>query len=219
MHIARLNHAPELFFSLQGEGISAGAPAAFLRLAGCNLHCSWCDSKHSWSNSIELPLHEVAARLRELPAKRVIITGGEPLLQANELVALLLLLPPDYVIEVETNGTLFPPPELLLRVNQWNVSPKLPHAGNLPNSLQPRVLTAFASLPHSWFKFVVTGEEDWADIAQLGLPNEKILLMPCAADRTSYRRLLPIVADICLAHHVRLSPRLHIELWNTRLGV
>ena len=219
MRIARLNHAPELFFSLQGEGIHAGAPAIFLRLAGCNLHCSWCDSKHSWGASIDLPTREVVTRLMTFPAKRVIITGGEPLIQTDELEELLLMLPQDYAIEVETNGTFLPSPKLLARVNQWNVSPKLPHAGNAPESLQQFVLDAFAALPNSWFKFVITGEQDWSHIARLGLPQEKILLMPCAADRSSYRRLLPIVADICLAHGVRLSPRLHIELWDTRLGV
>ncbi len=219
MRIARLNHAPELFFSLQGEGINAGAPATFLRLAGCNLHCAWCDSKHAWTNPISLPPCDLAKRLLSMPAKRIIITGGEPLLQADELADLLTLLPSDYMIEVETNGTILPPQQLLARVAQWNVSPKLPNAGNAPDSILTPVLTTFAALPNSWFKFVVTGENDWSDIAQLNLPPEKILLMPCAADRDSYRRLIPIVADICLAHHVRLSPRLHIELWDTRPGV
>ncbi len=219
MRIARLNNAPEVFFSLQGEGTSAGVPAVFLRLAGCNLHCSWCDSKHSWGDSIELSPREVVTRLLEFPSKHMIVTGGEPLMQANELTELLLMLPRDYAIEVETNGTFFPSPDLLARVSQWNVSPKLPHAGNAMESLQLPVLTAFAALSNSWFKFVITGEEDWPSIAHLRLPPEKIMLMPCAADRASYRHLLPIVAGICLEHHVRLSPRLHIELWDTRLGV
>ena len=52
LNIARLNSVPEIFYSLQGEGSRCGTPAVFLRLAGCNLACKWCDTKHSWGNVI-----------------------------------------------------------------------------------------------------------------------------------------------------------------------
>ena len=219
MLIARLNNAPEFFSSLQGEGTSAGSPATFLRLSGCNLHCSWCDSKHAWGNPLEMSPASVAERLLSMPGERIIITGGEPLLQADDLEDLLPLLPQNLTIEVETNGTLLPSPRLVQRVNQWNVSPKLPHSGNATACIQPSVLAAFADMPNAWFKFVITREQDWPFIADLNLPHEKILLMPCASDRQTYRRLLPLVAEICLNHHVRLSPRWHIELWDNRQGV
>lgn len=217
MLIARLNSEPEIFYSLQGEGASAGEPAVFLRLAGCNLHCSWCDSKRAWGGGIELRVCEVAERLLAYPCRRYIITGGEPLLQAGELEELLALLPASAYIEVETNGTLPPTAGLAARVNQWNVSPKLPHAGPQPTA--PTALPAFAALGTAWFKLVVQGEEDWPAIAELGLPQERIILMPCAEHREALLALLPTVADMALRHHVRLGNRLHIILWDQTPGV
>lgn len=217
MLIARLNSEPELFYSLQGEGASAGAPAVFLRLAGCNLHCSWCDSKRTWGSGIELSAQDIAARLLAFPCRRFIITGGEPLLQADSLEELLALLPSDAFIEVETNGTIAPTPTLAARVNQWNVSPKLPHAG--PQPMPPSALPLFASLDTAWFKLVVQGEADWPAIESLHLPTERLILMPCAESRDKLLELLPTVAAMALRHHVRLGNRLHIILWDQKPGV
>lgn len=220
MHIARLNNAPELFYSLQGEGVSCGSPAVFLRLAGCNLACRWCDTKYSWGGGLSLPPAELAPRIAALCPPRLIITGGEPLLQQDELGELLALLPAELPIEVETNGTLSPPAELRERVTQWNVSPKLPHAGNAAKqALRPEVLAAFAELPNAWFKLVVRGEEDWPAIAVLGLPRERLLLMPCADSRAVLEQRRPAIAQMCLRHGVRLGERLHLVLWDTRKGV
>lgn len=218
MIIARLKSEPEVFYSLQGEGASAGAPAVFLRLAGCNLHCSWCDTKYSWGSGIELPVQEVAELLLAYPCRRYVITGGEPLMQAPELCELLRLLPPEACIEIETNGTLPPPPELAARVQQWNVSPKLAHSGNSAAAISPEALAAFAALPTAWFKIVVRGEEDWPGIAALGLPQERLILMPCAADRATLLRRLPAVAEMALRHHARLGNRLHTLLWDQTPG-
>lgn len=217
MLIARLNSEPEIFYSLQGEGVCSGAPAVFLRLAGCNLHCRWCDSKRSWGNGIELPVEDVAARLSAFACPHFVITGGEPLLQMPELEQLLALLPADAYIEVETNGTLAPTPALAHRVNQWNVSPKLSHAG--PQPAAPTALQAFAALGNAWFKLVVQGEEDWPAISALGLPPDRVLLMPCAEGKAELLDLLPAVAEMALRHRLRLCNRLHIILWDRTPGV
>lgn len=220
MNIARLKSEPEIFYSLQGEGARCGSPAVFLRLAGCNLHCSWCDTRYSWLPGCELEEAEVAARLQAFGCPAVVITGGEPLLQAEAMERLLALLPPDFYIEVETNGTLPPTPALAARVNQWNVSPKLAHAGNAPaEALRPEVLAAFVGTQNAWFKFVVRSEEDWPAIEALELPQQRIILMPCAANRRELEAARPIVAQMCLEHRVRLGERLHIVLWDTAKGV
>lgn len=219
MHIARLNMEPELFYSLQGEGVCVGKPAVFLRLAGCNLHCTWCDSKHSWAHGLPLPAAQVAERLLAFPCRHYVITGGEPLLQAAELEQLLNLLPRECYVEIETNGTLPPPPALAARVQQWNISPKLGHSGNGSRAVNPAALAAFAALPGAWFKFVVQGEQDWPQIAALHLPADRLILMPCADNRADLLALLPSVADMALRHGVRLGNRLHTILWDRTPGV
>lgn len=221
MRIARLNSAPEIFYSLQGEGSRAGTPAVFLRLAGCNLHCSWCDTKYSWGQGVErTPQETLAGILAFRRSNNLVITGGEPLLQADELAELLALLPGSMFVEVETNGTVPPPPALASRVNQWNVSPKLPHAGNVGSAaLAPAALAAFAATSRAWFKFVVQGEADWEIIAGLPVPRDRVILMPCAANRTSLDAARPAVAELCLRHGVRLGERLHLVLWDDAKGV
>ncbi len=221
MKIARLNtREPEIFYSLQGEGARIGTPAVFLRLAGCNLACQWCDTKHSWGQGLEMPVADVAARILACGCPNLVITGGEPLLQQQELSALLALLPPGMFTEVESNGTLTPCPALKERVNQWNISPKLAHSGNETTQvLRSDVLSHFAALPHAWFKFVVQGAGDWEAIAALNLPRERIILMPCATTRAGLEAARPAVAELCIRNGVRFGDRLHLALWDDRKGV
>ena len=138
---------PEIFASVQGEGPSMGMPVAFMRLSRCNLACVWCDTAYTWhfqgderphrggveydrkANQLSLPEDEVAARIMALGQSRLVITGGEPLLQAPALARLLELLP-DVSVEIETNGTTKAPAPLDIRIDQFNVSPKLAHSGN-----------------------------------------------------------------------------------------
>lgn len=220
MNIARLKSEPEIFYSLQGEGINCGQPAVFLRLTGCNLACHWCDTKYSWGAGIELSVDEVADMLMSYHCKHLVITGGEPLLQQDELEELLNRLPQDYYVEVETNGTIEPSPALRTRVDQWNVSPKLSHAGNdAGKALVFDALETFAEMPNAWFKLVVQSEADWPAIDALELPLERIMLMPCCSSRAELQSALPAVADMCLNHGVRLAQRLHLLLWDTKKGV
>lgn len=220
LNIARLNSAPEIFYSLQGEGTRCGAPAVFLRLAGCNLACKWCDTKHSWGNGILCSTRDVAAHIAGYDSPALVITGGEPLLQQAPLEKLLTQLPDSMHVEVETNGTLIPSPALTRRVNQWNISPKLQHSGNpLEKTCVPDTLAFFAALPHAWFKFVVQQEADWAAIEALGLPQERIILMPCATTRAALEQARPAVVEMCLRHRVRLGDRLHLTLWDDKKGV
>lgn len=220
MNLARLKSAPEIFYSLQGEGARVGTPAVFLRLASCNLRCRWCDTRYSWGEGVELDEEEVAAAILRYPCRSLVITGGEPLLQQKALARLLALLPTDFFIEVETNGTLLPDAALAERVNQWNVSPKLSHAGNsAEEALRPEVLAFFAGEKRAWFKFVVQTEDDWTPIAALRLPRERVMLMPCASTRAALAEARPAVAQLCLRHGVRLGERLHLVLWDNRKGV
>jgi 7-carboxy-7-deazaguanine synthase len=97
----------EIFRSLQGEGKNQGKPCLFIRLAGCNLHCTWCDTLYAQNGGIEMSVDSILEHARNLNSSYVCITGGEPLLQADELEQLLVPLSVmGAVIDIETNGTI-----------------------------------------------------------------------------------------------------------------
>ncbi len=98
----------EIFKSLQGEGLSQGLLTTFIRLAGCNLRCAWCDTPQSrGSGGVEMTVSEVIERVSDLHWNTACITGGEPLLQMEELLILLdELIQAGYFISIETNGTI-----------------------------------------------------------------------------------------------------------------
>ena len=162
-HWPRFTDNRKFFHSIQGEGVSQGTPCVFLRLAGCNLACSWCDTAYSWNGTVpgvRLAPEKAAELVLHYPCRRLVLTGGEPLIQQKALPALLRLLP-DHAVEMETNGTIMPDTELLKRVTQFNVSPKLPHSGNNDvKTWKPDTLRCLAGTEKAWFKFVVACEDD-----------------------------------------------------------
>jgi 7-carboxy-7-deazaguanine synthase len=223
----------ELFASVQGEGPSAGAPSVFLRLAHCNLRCVWCDTKYTWdwqAYRVEDEVHvesatSIARRIGELACDRLVVTGGEPLLQMDAIVALLRLLDAERrrTVEVETNGTIAPNPALAERVDQWNVSPKLQNSGDPERRrLRPDVLSAFAATGRAYLKLVVESEADAEEAEKLARslawPRDRVLLMAEASTREILAERGPLVAAEALRRGLRYSPRLHVERWNGARG-
>ncbi|HMK30430.1 MAG TPA: radical SAM protein, partial [Terriglobales bacterium] len=96
----------EIYRSIQGESSFAGMPCTFVRLTGCNLRCSWCDSEYTFTGGRRMSLEEVEHKVRSLsPAGLVEITGGEPLLQEREIVPLMeKLIAGGYTLLLETSG-------------------------------------------------------------------------------------------------------------------
>lgn len=221
----------EVFESLQGEGASAGEPCVFVRLATCNLRCSWCDTRYTWDwqsydYESEVKLESasaVSARVSSAATRRLVLTGGEPLLQQPALLELLAHIPRTVFVEVETNGTLVPRPELVERVDQWNVSPKLSNGGDAERlRIKPAALAVLRDTGRAWLKLVVRGDEDLAEAeALVGLtewPRERVMLMPQAHGRQELAERSPAVAAACVATGYRFSPRLHLELFDGRRG-
>jgi 7-carboxy-7-deazaguanine synthase len=96
----------EIFKSIQGEGRAQGKICSFVRLAGCNLRCAWCDTPYAWEEGTDADVPGIVAELLRMGSKLVCITGGEPLLQAEEVNTLVHILHASgYEVVIETNGT------------------------------------------------------------------------------------------------------------------
>ena len=96
----------EIFKSIQGESSFAGIPTVFVRLAGCNLRCQWCDTKYAYDEGVDLIVDEVIGRVNAFGSQFVQITGGEPLLQEEVYELMDRLLNMDYNVSLETNGSI-----------------------------------------------------------------------------------------------------------------
>ena len=121
----------EVFASLQGEGLRQGEPTVFLRFSGCNLKCTFCDTRYAWNGGRELRPFQVLKEIQKIrsryPADWVCLTGGEPLLQ--DISSLVDDLKQEgWKIQVETNGTLYRP----MAVDWYSVSPKPPRYSYRP---------------------------------------------------------------------------------------
>jgi organic radical activating enzyme len=235
---------PEIFASLQGEGPSLGRPSTFVRLSRCNLACEWCDTAYTWrftgdnrfhrddlaferrENQVTMDEAELAAQVAAMVPDRLVITGGEPLLQGAALarmVAALNQIRPGMHIEMETNSTVAPHPALDALVHQYNVSPKLAHSGNPATlALVPERLAAWAAEPRAFFKFVIAERADLDEVLALqelyAIPGERLFLMPEGRSSDVIRRRSEWLAEFCSVSGLRFTDRLHIHLWGDTRG-
>ena len=209
--------------TIQGEGRTAGLPCHFLRLAGCNLACSWCDTPYTWNWKLFDPakeikimtLDEVRASVEQLGhtgIKRLVISGGEPMLQSKVLSCLIRALS-GWNCEIETAGTRVVPhdfPEC-----QFNVSPKLAHSGNPKEKrYRPEAIQSFHYRNATW-KFVVASQEDFDEIDDMVSRYElfPVYIMPLTTPDKDFGVLAKELLPSILCRNYRLSPRLHVDLW------
>ena len=96
----------EIFFSLQGETSRAGLPTVFVRLTGCPLRCTYCDTTYAFTGGQTMPLPEIMAAVAQHAPRDVTVTGGEPLAQKNSLPLLRALCDAGYAVSLETGGML-----------------------------------------------------------------------------------------------------------------
>ena len=203
----------EIFVSIQGEGRYMGQICIFLRLHGCNLFCSTCDTKYARdSENYKLyTVQELKDILENIRIKRVVVTGGEPLLQKGEVLQLVKECRYKRFL-LETNGTVLDS-EVLKRFHLITVSPKR----NYPKLDE---LFTFWS-PHKKvdFKFVV-GESEWCwtfeeipvIVERYDIKPYRVWLMPEATTSTQLSELAPKVWDFCVSNNYNYSDRLQIRV-------
>ncbi|MBQ2962772.1 7-carboxy-7-deazaguanine synthase QueE [Methanobrevibacter sp.] len=146
----------EIFTSFQGEGPYVGTPATFLRLYGCNLDCEWCDTDISTYEilSVDDVAEILITQMEFNNIKTLIITGGEPTLQMEELKRLIKEIPDDIKIQIETNGSIF---EYIPEI-EYVISPK---------EDKERVFKNYYNYENTFFKFVITSQEDLDEVIAL----------------------------------------------------
>lgn len=236
----------ERFVSVQGEGCLVGVPSSFIRVSGCNLRCTWCDTPlSSWSPEGEtLALDELVRWCAEGP-RHVVLTGGEPLLFSASAELTRRLRAAGHHVTIETAGTVWCEG---LEPDLMSISPKLAHStpweraaeigkpklatmhehARLDVTVLRRLTSSFA-----WqLKFVVctaTPERLADDVAQIEAlleqldlrgpaARERVLLMPEGTDDATLRAGYLAVLDRCRAHGFRLGQRLHIHLFGHTPG-
>lgn len=149
----------ELYKSVQGESSFSGLPCIFVRFAGCNLRCAWCDSEYTFSGGKPFNQDEVVAQIEALaPCRLVEFTGGEPMLQARELLPLMdRLLSAGYALMMETSGErpLAQVPQAVHKI----VDVKCPGAGSAANSFRMENLATLSA--NDELKFVLTDRADY----------------------------------------------------------
>jgi 7-carboxy-7-deazaguanine synthase len=219
-------HLIELYKSVQGESSFAGLPCIFVRLAGCNLRCAWCDSEYTFSGGKPFTEDEIVAQIEALtPCKLVEFTGGEPMLQARELLPLMQrLLNEGYTLMIETSGErpLADVPKTVHKI----VDVKCPGAGSAANSFRVENLDALTSSDE--VKFVISDRTDYECAREFIRENAlerkagQILLSPAFQKTPSPQRTADNMAldprklvDWMLEDGVpaRLSLQIHKFIW------
>src|SRR4051812_14281520 len=148
----------EIYKSLQGKSSFAGIPCIFVRLTGCNLRCTWCDSEFTFTGGSKMTAEQVHAEIAKLaPVRLIEFTGGEPMLQERELVPLMQrLLDEGYELLIETSGErpLANVPKAVHKI----VDVKCPDSG-APDTFRPDNLEALTGLDE--IKFVISSRRDY----------------------------------------------------------
>jgi 7-carboxy-7-deazaguanine synthase len=235
------------FHTIEGEGEYLGYPSVFMRLFGCNLTCKgwaspdspWgCDSYISWSKKNKysfdqmFEFYEQNGLIHNLRRGDLWkITGGEPMLRQKPLLAFVEAFRVRYGfyprIDFETNGTIMPDDSWFNNYEPtYTVSPKLASNGDPKEKRYVLETLRFHVDNFSCFKFVIKNEQDMQELfenyiehPQLRLDPKRIWLMVCAGSRQEHIENAEAVAELCKKHGFKMSPRLHLMVWDKALKV
>lgn len=223
--------------TVQGEGPTAGRRASFVRLGRCDLSCRWCDTPYTWDwdgvtgtrydPAQELSRRPIADVVDDIVARgssRIVLTGGEPLLQRRGLTALVAALDgvvDGLAVEVETNGRHRPLHAPGVSIAH-NVSPKLASSGDPTDArIVPAALAALRDAGAN-FKFVVGSVADLDEVAGIvaanGIADDAVWISPLGRDAQTVVAVQRAVSDAVIERGWNLSTRLHVLSWGDERG-
>jgi len=199
----------DIFWSFQGEGVRMGRSSVFIRLAGCSMNCTYCDTKESWGAGISVPLEriveKIGAYMAVYPDSQVVITGGEPLEQdISQFVNVLQEM--ELFVSIETNGSRYQG----LPINWWTVSPK--HANGF--GIHPALVNKINEIK------LVTVPQLTPDIVRNirnQVPNVPIFLQPESGDQDRYQNTFDMFSRCQKARldNIRCGLQMH-KIYNVK---
>ena len=205
----------EIFYSLQGESSRVGLPTVFVRLTGCPLRCTYCDTAYAFSGGNNMAIPEVLTEVARYTTRYVTVTGGEPLAQKSCLPLLRALCDAGYEVSLETGGALdiSGVDARVMRV----MDIKTPASGEMEKNRWDNLAVLHK---HDEIKFVLCDEADYIWAAQV--LRERNLADTCTVlFSPSHEQLSPtVLADWILRDHlpVRMQVQLHKVLWGVQPG-
>ena len=214
----------EIFHSIQGEGLLAGVPSVFIRIAGCPLRCRWCDTRYALdpSSGIEMSIEQIIDKVQQQLCRYVVLTGGEPMINPQLPVLVKALKKYRKHITIETAGLKFIPD---LPCDLMSINPKTSNSGlKFKKGTRPFSPIKRLIKNYPWqLKFVVESPGDLTEIQKavksLGkVDPARILLMPQAKTRDKLLAKFPMVAELCKQTGFTFCNRLQILLYNGKRG-
>lgn len=200
----------EIFKSIQGESSYQGEPCIFVRLSGCNLRCSYCDTKYSYKNGTQMDIDKIISEVKKLNCRLVEITGGEPLLQADTSILAKKLLDENFKVLLETNGSISfkgLPSDIIKITDIKTPSSGMADKVNIGNF---NLLNAQDEI-----KFVLSNKDDyeWAKkfISKYELTSKCKVLFSSVFNTFPYSELADLINEDNLP--VRLNLQLHKIIW------
>ena len=205
----------EIFYSIQGEGLLVGEPSIFLRFAGCNLRCSFCDTKYAYKQGTEMSIQEILDEIKKFACTYICLTGGEPLLQKDTTKLIESLLQKNYKICLETNGSISIKKLVGKKSLLISLDIKCPSSGSHEQMNMKNI--SYLSKKDQ-LKFIIKNKEDYAYAKKI----LKKYNSPCTVFfqpvwGTNPKKLASWVLNDGLP--VRLTLQLHKIIWGTKRGV
>jgi 7-carboxy-7-deazaguanine synthase len=197
-----------IFRSLQGEGLTIGAPTTFIRTSGCPLRCTYCDTPQAFDKGEQMTLEAIMKKLKQLKTRHVCLTGGEPMMQKDSQKLVQLILDEGYHLVLETSGAL--PLDELPCVDNLTISMdiKCPSSGESEKMLYENIEILG---PTDQLKFIIQDDADYdfAQVLEKYAPKCEVIFTPVGG------KALKSLAEKVLKEglDVRVLPQLHKYIW------